>query len=270
MTEQPHAAGPRPEQPQSPAPHPQPAYGPGPHIQQPYGPGPYPPPPQRSSKDGLMRAATWGIWTWVAVTVVPLVLVLLCCVGCFGAGILGSADTEGTAGGESTPAASGRTPSPEASAAPSRDATPSASPKPAEKKPDPKMPGIGDKARDGKFEFVVKSVECGRTTIGSGFLEEKAQGQFCLVSLRVENIGKEARSFSDSNQKAYAADGSEYSSDTGAGLVANQDGWMIYEEINPGNKINAVVVFDVPKKVKLTKVKLHDSFWSGGVTVELK
>ena len=268
MTEQPNEAGPHPEQPQSPAPHPQSAYGPGPYVQQPYGPGPYPPP--RSSKDGLMRAATWGIWTWVAVTVVPLVLVLLCCVGCFGAGILGSADTEGTAGGESTPVAGGRTPSPGASSAPSRDATPSASAKPAEKKPEPKVPGIGDKARDGKFEFVVRSVECGRTTVGSGFLEEKAQGQFCLVSLRVENIGKEPRSFSDSNQKAYAADGSEYSSDSGAGLVANQDGFVIYEEINPGNKINAVVVFDVPKKVKLTKVKLHDSFWSGGVTVELK
>ena len=122
MTEQPNGAGPHPEQPQSPAPHPQPAYDPGPYAQPPYGPGPYPPPPpqQRSSKDGLMRAATWGIWTWVAVTVVPLVLVLLCCIGCFGVGVLGSADTEGTAGGESTPVASGRKPSPEASAAPSR------------------------------------------------------------------------------------------------------------------------------------------------------
>lgn len=39
----------------------------------------------------LMKAATWGIWTWIAVTVVPLALVVLCCVGCLGAGIIGSA-----------------------------------------------------------------------------------------------------------------------------------------------------------------------------------
>lgn len=45
-------------------------------------------------QDNFFNAAKWGIWVWIAVTVVPLAFALLCCVGCFGAGIIGSA-TEG-------------------------------------------------------------------------------------------------------------------------------------------------------------------------------
>jgi hypothetical protein len=44
-----------------------------------------------NEQKNLMNAATWGIWVWIAVTVVPLVLIALCCVGCFGLGIIGSA-----------------------------------------------------------------------------------------------------------------------------------------------------------------------------------
>lgn len=37
-----------------------------------------------------MKAATWGIWTWIGVVVAPLALAVLCCVGCFGMSIIGS------------------------------------------------------------------------------------------------------------------------------------------------------------------------------------
>ena len=260
MTEQPNEAEPHPEQPQSPAPHPQ----------QSYGPGPYPPPPQRSSKDGLMRAAAWGIWTWVAVTVIPLVLVLLCCIGCFGIGVLGSADTEGTAGGESTPVTSGQRPSPGTSSSPSRTPTPSASDKPTEKKAEPKPPGIGDKVRDGKFEFTVTAVKCGVPEVYGSYGSEKAQGRYCLVTLTVRNIGKAAQSFSYSNQKLYVGD-VEYSATWDATWRANKDADLLRDEINPGDRLKGVIVaFDVPKGAKPTSVKLHDSLWSGGVTVSLK
>ena len=75
--------------------------------------------------------------------------------------------------------------------------------------------------------------------------------------------------FSDSDQKAYAADGTEYSSDTAAGLYANKDASTFLNEINPGNQITGVLVYDVPKKTKLVKLELHDSMFSGGVTVSL-
>ncbi|MFG3417739.1 DUF4352 domain-containing protein [Micromonospora sp. NPDC048063] len=128
---------------------------------------------------------------------------------------------------------------------------------------------IGQPARDGKFEFTVKSAKCGVTKVGTSMLGDKAQGQFCLVTINVKNIGKEAQLLDGSSQKAYAADGTEYSSDTEAGLYANKDQSTFFEEINPGNQVTGVFVFDIPKNVKLTKLELHDSMFSGGVTVAL-
>ncbi|MGC4805060.1 DUF4352 domain-containing protein [Micromonospora sp. DT233] len=128
---------------------------------------------------------------------------------------------------------------------------------------------VGQPARDGKFEFTVKSSKCGVAKVGTSMLGDKAQGQFCLITINVKNIGKEPQTLDGSSQKAFTADGTEYSSDSEAGLYANDDQSTFFEEINPGNQVTGVFVFDIPKKVKLTKLELHDSMFSGGVTVSL-
>lgn len=128
---------------------------------------------------------------------------------------------------------------------------------------------IGQAARDGKFEFTVKSAKCGVAKVGSDLLGDKAQGQFCLVTVNVKNIGKEPQTLIDSSQKAYAADGTEYSTDSEAAIYANKDQQTLFAEINPGNQVTGVLVFDIPKKTKLAKLELHDSPFSGGVEVAL-
>lgn len=45
-------------------------------------------------QDDFFNAAKWGVWVWIALSALPIVAVLLCCFGCFGMGIVGSA-TEG-------------------------------------------------------------------------------------------------------------------------------------------------------------------------------
>ncbi|MER7459890.1 DUF4352 domain-containing protein [Micromonospora sp. NPDC126480] len=133
----------------------------------------------------------------------------------------------------------------------------------------PKTAKIGQAVRDGKFEFTVKSNKCGVAKVGSDLLGDKAQGQFCLVTVNVKNIGKEPQTLIDSSQKAYAADGTEYSTDSEAAIYANKDQQTLFAEINPGNQVTGVLVFDIPKNVKLTKLELHDSPFSGGVEVAL-
>ncbi|SBT40653.1 DUF4352 domain-containing protein [Micromonospora auratinigra] len=133
----------------------------------------------------------------------------------------------------------------------------------------PKTAKIGQPARDGKFEFTVKSAKCGVAKLGSSVVGTKAQGQFCLVTINVKNIGKESQMFDGSSQKAYAANGTEYSADGEAALYANQNTETFLNDINPGNQVTGVVVFDIPKNVKLAKLELHDSPFSGGVTVAL-
>ena len=46
-----------------------------------------------NEQKNLYKAATWGIWTWVAVTVLPLALFLMCCGFCLVSGVIGSASS---------------------------------------------------------------------------------------------------------------------------------------------------------------------------------
>ena len=122
--------------------------------------------------------------------------------------------------------------------------------------------------RDGQFGFTVTKVEPGVTSVGGDMLGEKAQGPFVLIHVAVENIGTEAQLFSDSSQKVRDAEGRQFSAETGAAIHL-EDNDVFLNEINPGNTVTGVLVFDMPKDAKPTSIELHDSPFSGGVTVRL-
>jgi hypothetical protein len=143
----------------------------------------------------------------------------------------------------------------------------------AKAKPVPKakaLPGFGQAVRDGKFEFVVSGMDCSKATLGNEFLNTKAQGKFCVVDVSVKNIGDVPQTFSGSTQKAFDIKGAEFTNDSGAEFYANDNNETFINDINPGNKVNGKVVFDVSKQTTLTTVELHDSVFSGGVKVALK
>ena len=127
--------------------------------------------------------------------------------------------------------------------------------------------GIGDAVRDGQFEFVVTSVSCGHDEIVNGILRATPQGQFCVLELRVANVGDKPRQFADGAQRAFGPNGDQYAADTGAGLVANGSGVAYWNTVNPGNSIEAKVVFDLPPGATISSLELHDSGLSGGVRV---
>lgn len=128
---------------------------------------------------------------------------------------------------------------------------------------------VGQAVRDGKFEFTVTKIKCGVTRVGTEYFGQKAQGQFCLVTVKVSNIAKESQSFSSSSQKAFGADGAAFETDDAAGLYI-KDNDTLFTTINPGNTVTGVLVFDIPKTAKLAKLELHDSPFSGGVLVTIK
>ena len=148
---------------------------------------------------------------------------------------------------------------------PPAPAKPSVAPKPAA----PKVAGIGTKVRDGKFEFVVSSVKCGIAKVGaSEYLQKKAQGQFCAVSMKITNIGDEPQSMFADNQYAYDAKDRKLSADSSASIY-DDSSQVLWEEINPGNSVKGKVYFDIPKGAKITKLELHDSAFSGGVDLKV-
>lgn len=221
----------------------QPPYAPGPP------PGPHPPPyygpppAPKKSKTGLIVAIIGGV-------------LALCCIGTVAIGLAGGAGKQAA-----------KVPDPPAAEQP---AAPGDATKPAAKKPPAKKAaGIGDPVRDGKFEFVVTDMVCGKKQVGNEFLNKKAQGQFCIVDVTVRNIGDESQLFSGGSQKAFDAKGTEFSNDGSAEMYANDQSQTFLEEINPGNQVKGKLVFDVPAATKLTALELHDSPFSGGVKVAL-
>lgn len=133
----------------------------------------------------------------------------------------------------------------------------------------PATPGLGQPVRDGQFEFVVQSVDCGQSTLDNGWLHAQAKGQFCVVGLSVTNIGHEARNFGDGLQRATGTNGERYAVDTGAGVVANGSGEAIWDVINPGISVTAKIVYDIPPGAAITALELHDGAFSRGVTVSV-
>ena len=129
---------------------------------------------------------------------------------------------------------------------------------------------IGQPARDGKFDFTVNSIKCGQPNVGSDYLTKTAQGQYCLLYVKVTNIGNEKQSLFSSNQKLFDAANKQYSADDVATTYAGPQGSTWYSDVNPGNSVEGVIVFDLPKDVAPTMAELHDSAFSGGVKVELK
>ena len=62
-----------------------------------------------------------------------------------------------------------------------------------------------------------------------------------------------------------------YDADSEAGMYVNgNENSVLLNNIKPGNAaVTGKIVFDIPKGAKLTKLELHDSAFSGGVTVTL-
>lgn len=129
--------------------------------------------------------------------------------------------------------------------------------------------GMNQPARDGKFEFTVTKVQCGVPQIGDTLLSRKAQGQYCLITVTVKNVGDVARTLAATNQHAYNAAGARYDADAAAAIYLDDAGRALYEDINPGNSVVGTLVFDIPKEAKLARLELHDSALSGGVVVTL-
>jgi len=131
--------------------------------------------------------------------------------------------------------------------------------------------GLNEAARDGDFEFTVSGLECGDTTVGSEFLQEEAQGQFCKLNVTVENIGTEAQTLFADDQYLFTADDTRFSASSTATIYNspdNLDSWLT--EINPGNTAEGAIVFDVPADAEIDRAELHDSALSGGVEVTLQ
>jgi hypothetical protein len=193
-------------------------------------PAPFPPAPE-AKKSKKTKPLYKRVWFWIAILAVL--------------GIIGTAANSGSTSSSSTTQGDG------AAAAPPAAAT------------------IGTAVRDGDFEFTVTKLERGTTTLGGEYLNTTAQGEFVLVNLTVRNIGNEPGTLFDQNVKLFDTQGREYRADSAAAVYLEGNSDVIAQTINPGNQVSGTIVFDVAAGTQLASLDLHDSAFSGGVSVAL-
>lgn len=129
--------------------------------------------------------------------------------------------------------------------------------------------GVGDVAPAGDLEFVVDGIETGLESIGDGFLDEQAQGQYALVEIAVTNVGNEAATFYDGDQILIDTDGREHSSDSGPWIYLDDGDGLFITDINPGNTATGTLVFDIPTDATPASVLLSDGGWFSPSEVEV-
>jgi hypothetical protein len=164
------------------------------------------------------------------------------------------------ASGTSTPSGAPAATAP-ATAATSPSTSPTSAP--------PQAAGIGTPVRDGKFQFTVTSVTSANS-VGDSVVGQTAQGEYAVVHITVTNIGNAAQTMDDSAQYVYDAQGWKFSADSTADIYGNGTANSVFlTQINPGNSVHGLIYFDLPAKDKAVTAQLHDSVFSGGVTVSL-
>lgn len=131
--------------------------------------------------------------------------------------------------------------------------------------------GVGTPVRDGKFQFTITKItharSVGDTAEGLG---DTAQGRYTILHIIVKNISSQSQTLDDSSQYLYDASGRKYDASSSADIDLNNDGNVFFNDINPGNTVRGLIAFDMPTGVKAVKAELHDSMFSGGVTVNLR
>ncbi|MFV8170930.1 DUF4352 domain-containing protein [Mycolicibacterium peregrinum] len=136
--------------------------------------------------------------------------------------------------------------------------------------PEPTAATLNTPVRDGKFEFVVRRVQPGLAQVGDNpYLQQRAQGQFVIVTLSVQNIGDRTQGFSPDNQKLFDTNGRSFETDASAQIALGDSDIPVWDNINPGNAVTVKLVYDMPQGAVPARIELHDSMFSGGVTVNL-
>ena len=127
---------------------------------------------------------------------------------------------------------------------------------------DIERPFLGEPGSDGPLTFTVTGFDCGPPGTEGAAGGRVAQGRFCSLRLVVENTGTQPETFQLAEQFVLDPDARRYRPDDDPDLASRV--------VNPGNQLNATLVFDVPPSVRPDEAELHRFERSRGVRVLLR
>ncbi|MFX0537201.1 DUF4352 domain-containing protein [Ornithinimicrobium sp. Y1847] len=129
------------------------------------------------------------------------------------------------------------------------------------------LPGIGDTVTVDDLEVTVLEVETGISYVGPDGWGEEAQGQFVKIHTEVANIGNEALTFYDSEQKLVDEQDRQHSTSSASFYLDEGNLWLT--AINPGNRVKGVLLYDIPQDATPTKITVSSGFWGTTADIDL-
>lgn len=142
--------------------------------------------------------------------------------------------------------------------------------KPAESQACQFTASIGDAVDVDNLKYTVVSATS-LPFVGNGMLMEEADGIFILLTLSIENTGKDSEYLNVANFELNDYQGRSYDPDTGASIYLNTMGYdaLIFDNLGPGLKTEGSLVFDVPADDKGLVLEISGGLFSGSTAVSI-
>lgn len=116
---------------------------------------------------------------------------------------------------------------------------------------------VGDRVVVGERAYTITDVRTA-SSVGDEYSRQSASGVFVIVTMTVENIGKESATLSTSDAKIIDSEGRTFESDTEAWSALEQN--ILLEQIQPGLPVTGQTIFDVPKGIT-ANLEIADGIW---------
>ena len=130
---------------------------------------------------------------------------------------------------------------------------------------------IGETVQDGDLAFTATTVTTANS-LGNSFTSSKAQGIFYIVTLEIENKGKETKTIdssmitlTDSQDRKFDR---SIEGQTAKGLSQGKVD-LFLQQVQPGLSVTGDIVFDIPKDATGLKLVVKSSLFGSGQEVDL-
>lgn len=130
---------------------------------------------------------------------------------------------------------------------------------------------IGETVQSGDLAFTVNGVK-EYQSLGNSFTSKDAQGIFKVVSLKIENVGKETKTIDSSMINLTDSEGRTFErsvdGQTAKGMAQGQVD-LFLQQVQPGLSVNGEIVFDVPETAEGLMIELRGGLFATPAEVEL-
>ncbi len=117
---------------------------------------------------------------------------------------------------------------------------------------------VGDRVAVGDRAYTVTNVK-NTAFVGDEYTKKEATGVYVLVSMTIENTGKESATMTSNDVKIIDDQGRTFESDSSAWIALKDN--ILLKQIQPGLPVKGETIFDVPKGINAT-LQVSDGGWS--------